>query len=303
MTGPERDSGQNGFALFVVLMFLVLAASIATPFFATARDYAFILRNGVQESRSQPVADGILALSAQRYFELAAAQKRLPMQVTCALGENGQSLLVSFQNHAGLIDLNAATAPLLKLGFRALGADTAAAAQLAALAESYRAADPANNRADDAGTAVVGGLKKAPFESTAELLDFRLPAGATADMLGNVFTVHTRIDALDERFASRPLRKALGATSPGGGPASANADAPPVQALTVEAYFVTGNGRRVRSTATYALREDMAIKRFGPAATGRFDALPVVNPKQMPPVACPKFYDERSMPVLVELVR
>lgn len=300
MTERGQDTAQGGFALFVVLMFLMLAAAIATPFFSTARDYALILRNGTQASRERTVSDGLLALSAQRYFELAGRQERLPAQVSCAVGDNGETLFVSFQNHVGLIDLNAASSQLLRLGFVALGVDASAAQQLAAAVESYRSPDP-GARPAESGAPIFGGLKKAPFESPAELLDFRLPASVDAEALASVFTVHARLDGIIEGFVSPRLAKALGAAAPGRTPPQGDA-ATPTPAVTVDLYFAMNTGRRIHSRATYLPLDGATVKRHGPAIRLRGDAAPEIAANQPPPVDCADFYDERSLPVLVGLL-
>lgn len=299
MSKQDQNSAQSGFALFVVLMFLMLAAAIATPFFSTARDYAFIQRNVSQTSRERSASEGLLSLSAQRYFELAGRQERLPAQVSCKAGNNGETMLVSFQNHLGLIDLNAASSQLLRLGFVALGVDDSAAMQLATVTESYRSPEPAG-RPGDSIWPIFGGLKNAPFESSAELLDFGLPQGVDAEALGGVFTVHAGVDGIDEGFASPHLAKALGATSAGGA-LSPSAGATPVPAVTVTVHFVMSNGRHIHGQGTY-VPEGATIKRHGPARTGRIDAFPVADVSQAPPADCARFYDERALAISLGLL-
>jgi general secretion pathway protein K len=114
----NRDAG---FALLVVLAFLVLAASIATPFLTSTRTYAFATRNVAKAAIGGEQLRGAIAIAATGYAARALDGTDLPKQVTCAMSQPGITIAFDFQNHAGLVDLNAASAEALKTGFLALG--------------------------------------------------------------------------------------------------------------------------------------------------------------------------------------
>jgi hypothetical protein len=192
----STDDGSGGFALLVVLSFLLLAASISAPFLVNARDDALISRNAARERHDRSVAEGTILVAAQRYFESAAEANNPHQQIRCRGEGRFPDVLLSFTNHAGLVDLNAASSELLQIGFRAVGGSGSEATRLANLVKAYRSVEPGRS-GDIAAGSVVGGLKHGLFESVSELLDFETEIDFTGARLGRVFTVHSRSGVLD----------------------------------------------------------------------------------------------------------
>ncbi len=201
----ERDAG---FALFAVLSFLLLSAVVATPFLTGARTKALIARNVTAELKDRLAARGLLVLAGQRYASWARlGDPTLPRQVFC--DTQGGSVRFSFQNHAGLVDLNAASPDLLALGFAALGALPDKAQRLADAVIAFRTV--ATGTAQPEPLSVRSGYKHGQFESVAELEDFTAPEGVSLADADALFTVHTGTGTLYQSEAPAALAAAINA--------------------------------------------------------------------------------------------
>jgi general secretion pathway protein K len=123
------------------------------------------------------------------------------------LPQPGITIAFDFQNHAGLVDLNAASAEALKTGFLALGVPGEMAAVLAKEAEEYRTTN-LTGATSEFQDGVVGGLKHGPFETPLELLDFQLLKHIDPDQLLGSFTVLSRSGTIHVQSAPGLIREA-----------------------------------------------------------------------------------------------
>lgn len=300
MNRTTRASDDAGFALAVVLAFLLLAGTIATPFFLLARQYAFVSRNAVAAVRRATAAEGMLQLAAQRYMEHARVDDRLPSRVECRMeAPSGQiDFLFHFQNHAGLIDLNAASPELMQIGFASLGADNATAEKLAALADTYRSANITG--IDDNGSGIVGGPKHSAFETVSELFDFPLPAATSREDLESVFTVLSRSGFVDRGSASSRLKDAFALRSTGELPFLIE-DAQSAPAVTVS--FRSGSRGTPGASAVYVYdSSDKPATHHGPIRTA---IMPVdlTRTPTGPATDCETFFESTSLTLLKELMQ
>ncbi|MGB8818475.1 MAG: hypothetical protein WCC66_11195 [Rhizobiaceae bacterium] len=204
----DRDAG---FAMFAVLSFLLLSAAVITPFLTGARTKALIARNVAADLKDRLAARGLLILAGQRYV----SQTRLGVpvllrQVVCDTPSGG--VRFSFQNHAGLVDLNAASPQLLALGFAALGASPDSALQLADAVVAFRTV--ATSAALPEPLSVRGGYKHGQFESVGELEDFPAPEGLSLTDARALFTVHSGTGTLHLDEAPAALASAVKAIEP-----------------------------------------------------------------------------------------
>lgn len=294
--GRERE---EGFALFVVLAFLLIAAAVTVPFFTIARQYAFLSRNSTLSLKEHTLSDALLRVAAQRYSEVANGPGGAPSTIECDGSEIYPGLSLSFRNHAGQIDLNAASGDLLTLGFMALGAEKDAAALLASTAEAYRVVNTGSTP-DDERLAVVGGLKHASFESTSELFDFELPAGVDAGMIEAVFTIHSQSATLDKRFSIPPLRRLV--DSAGRSKDAFAIEGRPSAAFTVEARLYTGRQRTIHASAIYTGGlEGAPARRNGPMSVNIAGAdLPGAERDH---AQCASFFDRASLSIIADLMQ
>lgn len=298
MSNPASGSGNAGFALLVVLSFLLLAASICTPFFSIARDYAFIARNLARGLQDEAVSEGVLTLAAQRYLELANRHEETPDVVVCDATDRYGALALSYIDHSGLIDLNAASTELLQAGFMATGADADAAAKLAAIVQAYRSVNLTGSP-DSSGLAVVGGRKQAPFESVFELLDFALPPGTDIELLGSLFTIHSKSAMVDLVHASPALKSSIGTKSLIDQPVLVS-QSTNLPALTVRVALRSRNGASAHAAATYLPTNYDTFKRNGPIfKDGDID--PDAAGARMT-LNCSQFFDAGSLILLGELL-
>ncbi len=204
---PDDGGGQdNAFALFAVLSFLMLAATILIPFVTSARTQALISRNVASELKDRMAMRGLIEISAYRLFMNARQPEFItPNSLLCQFDQ--ASVAIYFQNHAGLIDLNAASADLLALGFQALGVGANDALNLAQATIQFRMV--ATGPATEPLVAIRGGYKNALFETVDELLDFSLPTSARPAQLKNIFTVHSATGTILDEAVSEPIKEVL----------------------------------------------------------------------------------------------
>ncbi|RWM12888.1 MAG: hypothetical protein EOR72_20445 [Mesorhizobium sp.] len=300
MSGPQHDKDvtTSGFALFVVLSFLLLLASISVGFFSSARNFAFISRNLMQTARDDAVAKSFVLLAAQRYLEWVKTKGEAPRVVSCSLAGRYSRVEVTFRNHAGLVDLNAASPDLLQVGFTAIGANGDDAKRLAATVEAYRMIDP-SNASSDLELSVDGGLKHGLFESVSELLDFELPAGVNAFVLNDVFTVQSGSGTVDGRYLSSRVQSAIKALAREGSP-FVNSTGKGLPAFTVFATVWSTGQVATRASAIYLPGEGDVAKRTGPID---MDRRAISMDPDNRDSTCDRFFDQASLSLIAELVK
>ncbi|MFI7996042.1 hypothetical protein ACFMKC_19795, partial [Acinetobacter baumannii] len=123
----------------------------------------------------------------------------------CRWGEN--RLEVRIQDHAGLIDLNAAGLDLLNLGFQSLGYSGDEARSLSLGVLRYRTIGDMTTGMKLDIELNPAGLKHAAFEDVAELHDFLALRTVSVMRLAGTFTVHTQTGTLQPDQASDELRQ------------------------------------------------------------------------------------------------
>lgn len=204
-SGARND---EGFALVAVLGFLLIAASIITPFAVTARTDHLIAASLRHRTQLDSWSEAI-ATTLSLYLAAGTEEVRLPTNsspVSCTIGDF--EVGITYRDQAGLVDLNAASKDLMALGFLTLGFDERLSAALAEAVVLYRTygAQPIGEAAD---IKVAGGLKNAPLESVIELHDFEpLRDVETAD-LHRTFSVHSRRETVSLAHAPADLRQRL----------------------------------------------------------------------------------------------
>ncbi len=239
---PETETIDSGFALFIVLSFLLIAAAITTPFLANARIEALVSRNVSNAAQDKVLLRGILEVAALRYFELYQTSQTKPARsVQCKLPE--LDLHFDFQDHSGLIDLNAASADVLKLGIQSFGIADDKAQLLGKEIVRYRSVENTTGQ-QAAGLLPRDGYKNALFENAAELNDLLVPAGILVNDIDQVFTVHSATGTVDEAAAPWQLLALI------------------EKIPAIDRYFLVNDTRR-----TNAITVSVNMQRFGKIQT------------------------------------
>ncbi|RWF61191.1 MAG: general secretion pathway protein GspK, partial [Mesorhizobium sp.] len=135
-SGDERTS--DGFSLVAVLIFMLIVSAIVVPFAVTAKTRLMIANNEVEQERLSLLAEGLANVVSSELAD-GSATEELPLDSTrmgCRSGEF--TFDVRIQDHGGLIDLNAADAQLLSLGFASLGFDRQTSKALVEAAIQFR---------------------------------------------------------------------------------------------------------------------------------------------------------------------
>jgi general secretion pathway protein K len=249
---PDADMG---FALAVVLAFLLLAAAFAAPFLTGAKIQTLVTRNTSHSMREKILLRGLMEMGGTRFFELYQDRNMdIASAVHCpAAGPGRPDVIFHFQDHSGLIDVNAASAEVLAIGFESLAIEREKAAMLASETLWFRSVDSSQRPAVQQ-TLPRGGYKHALFERSAELLDLSAETDIGLDEIDSVFTVHSGTGTVDDAAAQGALSARLGALK-AGERFFVVSDVRRSAALTVEAELVSENGRSVSGSAVLAPSE------------------------------------------------
>jgi general secretion pathway protein K len=249
-TDNKSETKESGFALFVVLSFLLIAAAITTPFLASARIEALVSRNVGQSTKDKILLSGILNVAAVRYFELYQNPQARPIRrVYCTF--SSLDLILEFQDQAGLIDLNAASADVLALGLESLGVGGDILTSLVNEVVRYRSVEA---RAADVSSASQprNGYKHALFEHVEELNDLMVTAGISSGTISDIFTVHSGTGTIDEAAAPDHILSAI------------------EKRPAIDRYFVVNNTRRTNAiTVSIKLQRPNAHQTNARAVFGR----------------------------------
>lgn len=206
---PDRtgwhQGNQAGFALVAVLVFMLLAAAVIAPFAIAARTQLMITSNETERLRLSILAEGLTNVVAVR---LAAGEQSVSVlgrsePYNCQAGV--YTFTISMQDHAGLIDLNAASDAQLSVGLVALGLERDAAQTLAAtIVTSRSAASPFSSALSPTEDG-----KHAPFESVSELQDLPGLSNLPLTELQDTFTIFSRQGLLRTDLAPKRLRELM----------------------------------------------------------------------------------------------
>ncbi|WP_407529275.1 general secretion pathway protein GspK [Methylobacterium oryzisoli] len=250
---------EDGFVLPAVLAIMIVVSAAAL--IATDRHRA---RMNVAESqgralRLQGLADGLARLVAAGF--LMERMRGVPglglppngSVWACALPDN-RRVAVAVQDHAGLIDLNAAPRALLETTFRVLGIADADAATLAAEVVDYRDPDdtPEPNggaeRRQYAARGLAYGPRNAPFSSVDEIERLPSMTREQADRLRGALTIHNPGGGIDPNVT--PMRALIGSVAGDG--LRAHIARSSGRSVEVRTMVSDGGGRAARSVMVSA---------------------------------------------------
>jgi general secretion pathway protein K len=218
-------SGENGFALLLVIWGLGLIALVALTAIASGRHRILATANLIENAKAEALAEAGVNLLR---LELHAASVGGSLS-TLRFATNGAPLFctmpqgalaaLAVEDEGGKADLNTASPQLVSALLRGFGAGSEEAAHIAtAIAEFTR---PTANAVLDAvvfrAYAADGrpyGPKKGPFETVLELDQV---VGMRPDLLRAILpyvTVHSRQPGVDPRVAAPSMLAALGGLEP-----------------------------------------------------------------------------------------
>ncbi|MER8963829.1 hypothetical protein [Mesorhizobium sp. M0701] len=232
----EDENGNAGFSLVAVLVFMLIVSAIVVPFAVTAKTRLMMANNEIEQERLSLLAEGLANVVSSELADGSATEK-LPPDFTPASCRSGEFIFdVRIQDHSGLIDLNAADARLLSLGFASLGFDRPASEELAQAAIQFRGNTNAFAAPAETVTSVGPAQNKmAPFESVSELQEFSALASTPLHDLDDVFTVFSKRGTLGLDHAPSPLRTVLAGASGSGASTTQEAGEAPAYSVEVTA--------------------------------------------------------------------
>lgn len=211
MTKLSKETiAEDGYALVVVLSFLLIASFLTAPFFLTAK-----LRLLKAKARYDHAQERLLLISlAKSSMALFREQKipfQLPIEAQCRR-ENSILYLVAI-DQSGLVDLNAAQSDLLKLGLFALGFQGDSVEILARSIVAYRSIERLGELASAKLSKPLAGLKNGPFDHVAELYEFADFLGIPLWKISQVFTVSNKRGTVVTESAVGKLQQILTSVS------------------------------------------------------------------------------------------
>lgn len=195
---PERQA--SGFGLVTALMFVLLVAAVMTPLAMVSRSEVLASSYSARRTAFELLAPG---LSRVVYTVYSTSPMIVGWQ-RCEVRDKVFYLRIQDQN--GLIDLNSASHPLLKIGFQSLGQTEDDATHFATRVEAYREIGGGGESASGDPTFVA---KHAPFENLVELYDVLAPIVPEIDRLAAVFTIYNKTDSVTVSHSNDPLRDQL----------------------------------------------------------------------------------------------
>ena len=282
----RETEDDSGFALFIVLGFLLLATAITAPFLVGARIGALVTRNTTQSTREKIMLRGLVEMAGVRFFERYQDRDfQVASRVDCPAADPGApDVRFYFLDHSGLIDLNAADADVLETGFESLDMAPDKAAALATEVIRFRSVD-AGTAAATGQKYLPGGYKHGLFEDTSELQDLMHGSGVALSDISRTFTVHSGTGTVDDAAAQGGLQERLANLT-----ASERffvvTDARRGNALTVKVELTRVGAQTVSSSAIVAPGQNAGEVRFvGPTSFERESGQtrPI---KREPDIAC-----------------
>ncbi len=217
---PQRFGtrrGERGFALVTVIWGLGLMTLLILSYLSTARlrlQTAFNLAGATRADLIADAAIGESALSLLAERDAKGVQPERPVHDgtphICAL--DGAAVAISIEEESGKVDLNAASFKLLQTFFTGLGVDAREVDAIAAGIVAFRT-PPDSAVASNVAHADPGdkpfGLKRAPYQSVAELDQAPGVSPELYRLASRFVTVHSRSSGVDAKAAPPALFAAL----------------------------------------------------------------------------------------------
>lgn len=261
---PDKDPasrGIDGFVLVSVIWIVGLLAVIATASTLTVRSHSLAGGNVVNNGRAEYVADGMAMLTALRLATSndAASLFKLNGEAVGCTWRDGMSVVISIQDHGGLIDLNTASPLLLDKLFQGLNLTDEKRSALLVVLRDFRDLD---DLSDDGGVEPATypgknfGPKNAPL-ATPEELD-QLPELDIAIFLKlkSFTTVHSQQPGIDLERAPAILLQVLGISDRTAEPALNLASPSPERVFSIDVTAERANDSRyVRHAVVSLLRQ------------------------------------------------
>jgi general secretion pathway protein K len=209
----RRESGEQGFALVLVLWTFLLLAVLVGSLLLEARTSRTVAATGAEHLRARLIVDGAINRAIMALLD-ARDPLRLPLDgAVQSIQLFGQKIALRTESEAGKVNLNAAPLNLLAALFAGQGVAPAETGLLAARVATWRARSVGTARSEaiaayqDAGRPY--GPRFAPFRSVGEL---RLVLGMTDALQAAVApltTVWSGDGSVDRSVAGEALLRVL----------------------------------------------------------------------------------------------
>ena len=202
-----------GFALIVVLWFLVLIAAIGTYLMANARTETAIARNIRSSASAEALADAGIAQTVFNLDDVISSNRWKLDGAPHRLKLSGGELTIRVSDETAKINPNHASSALMTALFEAVGVDGTRARRLSEAVADWVGPPRPQRSAGVDDPYQSAGLSYGPPHAPIETLDeLQLVAGMTPELFALVrpyLTIYTQEDEPDEKNASPVVRRAL----------------------------------------------------------------------------------------------
>jgi general secretion pathway protein K len=213
--GQDRTEDSHGFALLVVLWFLVLIAAIGTYLVANARTESAIARNILSAARAEALADAGIAQAAFKLTETSVSNgwnlDGVPHRLILPDGE----VIIRLHDETGKINPNHASDALMMALFEVAGVERVRARQLGAATADWVAPQSKVRRFGEQQYREAGKSYAPPNAALETVDELQLVLGMTPEILSSVrpyLTIHTESERPNGKNASQLVRQALALT-------------------------------------------------------------------------------------------
>jgi general secretion pathway protein K len=192
----DARNRENGVALVVVLWMLVLLAVMAVGFASSARSDLLMVRNQYEAARARAIADAGVSLAIMGLLDPSPTTTWHRDGTSTALDYSGGTIVLSIQDEAGKIDLNAASAALLTNLLDVVGVDRSS--DIAMSIEAWKAARLPVRAGGAPNAATASG--DVPPQAFQTIEDLRLVPGIPPALFAKIapfITVYSHTAAID----------------------------------------------------------------------------------------------------------
>jgi general secretion pathway protein K len=205
---------QQGFALLIVLWFLVLLAAIGTYMVANARMQTALARNVVAAAKAEALADAGIARAVFNLTDPVPGSRWALDGAPHEVSLPGGTLTIRLGDESAKINPNLATDKLMAALFETRGADGSLARRLGAAIADWvdRDGNVRPNGAEARQYADAGLAYRPPNAPIESLQELQLVLGMTPDLFAAVeplLTIYTDVSAPDAHHAPPAIRRAI----------------------------------------------------------------------------------------------
>ena len=207
IAGAKQRKDEQGFALVVVLAFLLVFASFLTPFVVASHNRILTTSHSFRKVQLDFAAEAAALVAANAYANWSDEKRVSVVNKTFTCDSKFTKIQFEFLDHRGLIDLNMSDEESIAIGLVSLGLEMSKALKLARSIVEFRT--PRRNSRNIEGHMPTSGYKFGYFEAVIELHDFPELHQVKVGDLEEVFSIYKKAKSISLDHASARLKDAF----------------------------------------------------------------------------------------------